>query len=329
MKCIVRKCGMILAVSILTAGISGCGDEIVLTRQYDTFETTEKYGIGVNTQTSDTAYFASELCVGGNEDVLNESITAELSEAAGIFSLDEGDVIYAKNIHQSLYPASTTKILTAYIALKYGNLQDTAVVSEAALELEAGSTTCGLSVGDTISLEELLYGLMMCSGNDAANVIAEMISGSIEEFAKLMNEEALTLGATNSHFVNPHGLHDEQHYTTVYDLYLIFQAAIKNDMFCQLINTNNHHAEFLNRQGETVVKDWSTTNRYLTGDKEVPNGVTVIGGKTGTTNDAGNCLVLYSKTDAGKPYISIVLKADGRDNLYYHMTELLEEICSD
>lgn len=325
MKCIVKKCSILFAAFIFSAGIIGCGDEIVLEQQYDTFDTTEKYGIGVQSVSSDAAFFATELCVGGNENMVDEKITADLSEASALFCLEEGSVSYANNIHDKLYPASTTKILTAYVALKYGNPQDTAVVSEEALQLEEGSTVCGVSVGDTISLEQLLYGLMLCSGNDAANVIAEMISGSVEEFAALMNQEAQALGATNSHFVNPHGLHDENHYTTAYDLYLIFQKALEDDLFCQLISTQNYQAQFLNSQNETITKEWSNTNQYLTGAQEVPDGVTVIGGKTGTTNDAGNCLVLYSKNSAGKPHISIVLKADGRDNLYYLMSELLEK----
>jgi D-alanyl-D-alanine carboxypeptidase (penicillin-binding protein 5/6) len=163
----------------------------------------------------------------------------------------------------------------------------------------------------------------MRSGNDAANTIAEMISGSTEAFAQLMNEEAQALGATNSHFVNPHGLSDEEHYTTLYDLYLIFQAAVSDDTFCTIINTGSHTATYQNSAGETVTAEWSTTNRYLKGEQEAPEGVTVVGGKTGTTDAAGYCLVLYSKDDSGTPYISIVLKGDSRDDLYVQMNELL------
>lgn len=324
MKCIVKKFG-ILFLTVACITVTGCGDAVMLQQKYDTFGTTEKYGIGVTEQTEEISLFADQICVGGNENILDEeAVNGELSEAAGLFELQNYSIHYAKNIHEALYPASTTKILTAYVALKHGDLQASATVSEEALQLEEGSTTCGLSVGDQITLEQLLYGLMLCSGNDAANVIAEMISGSTGEFAKLMNQEALALGATNSHFVNPHGLHDEQHYTTVYDLYLIFQAALENELFRQIISTSSYHAEFLNRQNEPVEKDWGTTNRYLKGEQEVPEGVNVIGGKTGTTNDAGCCLVLYSENTAGVSFISIVLKAESRDNLYYQMTELLK-----
>lgn len=328
MKCINKK-RIAGAVSVLLTAsflLSGCGENTVLENAYDVYDTTSAYGMDASVQEHTVSYFADNLCVAGTDNVLSESVSDGISEAAGLFDTANHEVKFAKNIHERLYPASTTKILTAYIALKYGDLASTATVTEEELQLEEGSTTCGLSAGDVISLQELLYGLMLCSGNDAANVIADMISGSTEEFAKLMNQEALALGATNSHFVNANGLHNEEHYTTVYDMYLIFNAAVQDERFLSLINTQNYTANFTNSAGEAITKDWSTTNKYLKGEEFVPEGVNVIGGKTGTTNDAGYCLVLYSKKGDEIPYISIVFKADSRDNLYHQMTELLGEI---
>lgn len=328
MRCINKK-RMTSAVSmILTASflLSGCGKQEVLEDAYNVYDTTSAYGMDASVQEQNVSYFADNLCVTGTDNILPEGITENLSEAAGLFDTVNHEVKFAKNIYERRYPASTTKILTAYVALKYGDLAANATVTEEELQLESGSTTCGLSVGDTISLQELLYGLILCSGNDAANVIADMISGSTEEFANLMTQEAYALGATNSHFVNPHGLHNEEHYTTVYDMYLIFNAAVQDERFVELISTQNHTANFLNSAGETVVKDWTTTNKYLKGEETAPEGINVIGGKTGTTNDAGYCLVLYSKKGDEIPYISIVYKSDSRDNLYYEMTELLGEI---
>lgn len=328
MRCINKK-RMTSAVSmILTASflLSGCGKQEVLEDAYNVYDTTSAYGMDASVQEQNVSYFADNLCVTGTDNILTEGVTENLSEAAGLFDTVNHEVKFAKNIYERRYPASTTKILTAYVALKYGDLAANATVTEEELQLESGSTTCGLSVGDTISLQELLYGLILCSGNDAANVIADMISGSTEEFANLMTQEAYALGATNSHFVNPHGLHNEEHYTTVYDMYLIFNAAVQDERFVELISTQNHTANFLNSAGETVVKDWTTTNKYLKGEETAPEGINVIGGKTGTTNDAGYCLVLYSKKGDEIPYISIVYKSDSRDNLYYEMTELLGEI---
>ena len=328
MKCINKRmrtyiAGILLASSFL---LTGCGEKTVLDNAYQIYDTTSAYGMDASVSEHNVSYFADNLCVAGTDNLLTEGVTESLSEAAGLFDTANHEVKFAKNIHERLYPASTTKILTAYVALKYGNLAATATVTEAELQLESGSTTCGLSVGDTISLLELLYGLMLCSGNDAANVIADMISGSTEEFANLMNQEAQALGATNSHFVNANGLHSEEHYTTVYDMYLIFNTAVQDERFLQLITTQNYTANFINSAGEPITKDWSTTNKYLKGEETAPEGINVIGGKTGTTNDAGYCLVLYSKNGDEIPYISIVFKADSRDNLYHEMTELLGEI---
>lgn len=314
--------GIILAASFM---LNGCGNEVKIDDAYNVYDTTSAYGMDISVQEQSVSYFADNLCVAGNDNLLTEGVTENISEAAGLFDVANHEVKFAKNIHERLYPASTTKVLTAYVALKYGNLDATATVTEEELKLESGSTTCGLSVGDTISLQELLYGLILCSGNDAANVIADMISGSTEEFANLMNQEALALGATNSHFMNANGLQNEEHYTSVYDMYLIFNAAIQDERFVELISTQNHTANFVNSAGEAIVKDWTTTNKYLKGEEDVPEGISVIGGKTGTTNAAGYCLVLYSKKGDAIPYISIVFKADSRNNLYHEMTELLQE----
>ena len=141
----------------------------------------------------------------------------------------------------------------------------------------------------------------------------------------MMNQEALMLGATNSHFVNPNGLPDENHYTSVYDMYLIFQEAIRYPDFVELIGTLSYETTYTDKSGKDVNITWWNTNRYISGKTEPPEGITVVGGKTGTTYDAGYCLVLYSTNDNGEDIISIVFKADGKSNLYLLMNELLAE----
>lgn len=326
MRCIDRKKRSLAAALLAVVLFTGCGQPMEIDNPYDVYESPRAYGLNitVNSESSQT-FFGKDLCVAGTEDKLSQNVTASLSEAAGLFDIKENTFKFGKNIYGRVYPASTTKILTAYVALKHGDLTKSATVTEQELQLEEGSSTCGLSVGDTISLEELLYGLMLCSGNDAANVIADLVSGSTEKFADLMNQEALALGATNSHFINPHGLHSEEHYTTVYDMYLIFQAALQEEKFVSVISSQSHTASFTNSAGEAASKDWLNTNKYLNGEVETPEGIQVLGGKTGTTNDAGYCLVLYSKNNSGVPHISIVYKAESRENLYHEMTELLIE----
>ena len=315
------------AVLFFVMLLTGCGG-----RAYELEQAYDVYGMRLHFQDAKTAadpsndnlYFAKSLCVGG-EDGTGAPLPEYSKKAAGagVFYLTDGDIPYSQNIYKKLYPASTTKILTAYIALKYGNLTDTVTVSEKAASQSADSSVCGLLTGDTLTLEELLYGLLLKSGNEAAEAIAEHISGSMEEFAALMNEEAMSLGATHSHFVNAHGLHDKEHYTCVYDLYLLFQSALKYDAFQKIIHTPKYTVTYINGWGNQVSQEWESTDLFLTGGAKAPKGVTVLGGKTGTTKKAGYCLALYSKNAKKEPVITIVMKADSSESLYGYMGKLL------
>jgi D-alanyl-D-alanine carboxypeptidase (penicillin-binding protein 5/6) len=177
--------------------------------------------------------FASDLCVISDEGSFDpEDVT---SQAGALFDLTDREVLYSKDAFEKMYPASITKVMTSLIAIKYGNLEDQVTVTEDAVISESGATLCGIKPGDTLTLEQLLYGLMLPSGNDAGAAIAIHMAGSIDAFADMMNEEAKRLGATDTHFMNPHGLHDEDHYTTAYDLYLIFNEALKYPEFRMLM----------------------------------------------------------------------------------------------
>ncbi len=227
--------------------------------------------------------FAKNLCVTDDVNYGTDKVDSNLAESAGVFNVDTKEVLYSQNLFEKLYPASTTKILTAYIIIKYGNLDDKVTVSSEAVSNLAGSSLCGVQAGDQLTVRDLLYGLMLVSGNDAANVLAEYYSGfSVEKFAKVMNKEAKALGATKSHFVNANGLPDEKHYTSVYDMYLIFQEAIKLQDFVDIIKTDSIDVSYADANGNTVSKTWTNTNQYLKGETQSPDGRTVIGGKTGT-----------------------------------------------
>lgn len=263
-----------------------------------------------------------DLCV-TSENVSSEQFqTDDDFHSIALFQLNDAEVIFSENVHERLYPASTTKILTAYLALKYGDLEEMVTVSENAVGVPLDSSRAGLRIGDQLTLEALLYSLMLPSGNDSAVAIAEYISGSVEEFAKLMNEEANKLGATNSNFINPHGYQDENHYTTAYDLYLIFNECVKFDKFQEIISASKYHTKITQKNGTYREVTWNQSNQYINGAREIPQNVNVIGGKTGTTDEAGACLILYSKRN-DNPYISIIMGADSRTILYDNMSELI------
>ncbi len=272
--------------------------------------------------------YADHLCV-ASEDILAEGgPDGSGIYAAGLFDLNENSVDMAYHIHERLYPASTTKTMTALVAIKNGNLSDVVTVSEnaAASSFAPDEMTCGIRAGDQITLEDLIYGLLLYSGNDNAVAIAEHIAGSSEAFAEMMNAQAAELMATNSHFVNPNGLHDENHYTTAYDLYLIFNECIKYPEFITVIQTPSYTAHITGADGTVREMPLSPSHYYARGKAKAPADVVIVGGKTGTTDQAGNCLILLDQDLNQKPYISVVMGAESKDMLYQNMTALIETI---
>ena len=268
--------------------------------------------------------FASDLCVVTDEASYDPDFVT--SQAAALFDMDDREVLYSKDVFERMYPASITKIMTALVAIKEGDLKSRVLVTDDAVITEPGATLCGIEPGDTLTLEQLLYGLMLPSGNDAGAAIAVHIAGSIEAFSDMMNKEAVRLGATGTHFVNPHGLNDPDHYTTAYDLYLIFNEALKYPVFRQIVGTTAYTANYHNKNSEPVSKTWKGSNWFMTGERETPDGLKVFGGKTGTTKAAGYCLIMASRDDSDKEYISVVLKADSRPHLYDNMTNIISKI---
>lgn len=300
--------------------LTGCAEEEPLALVSD-------YEPNLNTSLYTGELFASDLVV-VSEDVnlVDFSVSGDDSYASLLFSIDDEIAYYAESANEKIYPASTTKILTAYIAFKYGNMDDEVVISENAIDLPYDSSMAGIQPGETYTLYDLVNGLMLCSGNDCGVAIAEHIAGSVDAFAELMNEEANALGATNSHFVNPHGMPDDDHYTTAYDLYLIFKEAIKYEGFLGVISQTTYTATYLDTNNAEKQHTFTTTVRYKKGTEAAPDNVTVIGGKTGTTNAARSCLVLLEEDDEGKQYISIVMGASSGNKLYDVMTPLIESL---
>ena len=197
-----------------------------------------------------------------------------------------------------VYPASTTKILTCIVALENGNLDDMVTVSAKAVDFGRGNSLMGLQEGDQYTLRDLLYGMMLPSGNDAAIAIAEHIAGSTDEYAKLMNEKAQAIGMTHSHFVTVHGKDNENHYTTVRDMAILTAYAMKTSPksaeFCEIVKTAKYTAKSGPRELEVV-----NSNRMIVDtppSEDLPNPISclypdAIGVKTGDTNKAGKCLI--------------------------------------
>ncbi len=312
---------------LLAAGVlfllllTGCGKQSRLENAYSFEEREYGFSGGMSGQ---APLFAGNLCV-----ITGETQDDDVSVSAGagaLFDVTDANVLYSKNATERMYPASITKVMTALIAIEEGNLSDIVTVTGDAVITEPGASLCGIKPGDQITMEQLLYGLMMPSGNDAANAIAVHMAGSMDAFVDRMNERAKELGATQTHFMNPSGLSNDDHYTTAYDLYLIFNEALKLPLFREIIHTQSYTAQYTDASGAPVSQTWNVGNWYQKGDTETPAGLTVLGGKTGTTKAAGYCLIMAVDDSSGGEYISVVLKSDSRPALYENMTNIITKI---
>ncbi len=271
----------------------------------------------------DTQLFAADLCVVTDTAQIEEPLDAG---AALIFNISDREAVYQQGAFDRLNPASVTKIMTYLVVAEHGDLSQKVTITDAMLDLDPQSSTAGLKGGDIYVMEDLLYGMLMVSGNDAAQAMALTVAGTEQEFARMMNEKAQELGATGSHFVNAHGLTDEQHYTTAYDLYLILNEAVKDPRFVDIISTPQHTAYYTGAGGSERETIWSAGTWYASGQVTAPEGFTVVGGKTGTTSAAKYCMALFSRDEAGKEYISVVLRSPSRDILYYNLNALFSKI---
>lgn len=252
-------------------------------------------------------------------------------EAGLLINQTKNSVVCAVNPHKQIYPASMTKILTAVVVMDAVNsgqisLNDTVVIRKEIEFNEANVTALGLEPGDYITVNELLHGLLISSYNDCAIALARYVSGSVSDFVDLMNKKAQELGATNSHFVNPHGLHDNNHYTTPYDLYLIFKEFLKYDTLVQ-IDSSSSYVLTMYKDSEKITTELTPTNAFLSNSVEMPTGYHITGWKTGTTEKAGSCIILeFVNDETNEEYICLVSNAKDHETLYQNVNDMLKQI---
>lgn len=242
------------------------------------------------------------------------------AEAAIVMEQETGTILYAKNIEAKEYPASITKLMTVLVALENGNLNDTVTFSqEAVYSIEPGSSHLGIRPDEQLSLRQSLFGIMLASANDISNGVAEHIGGTIDHFVEMMNDKAAELGCINTHFVNAHGLHDDDHYVCAYDMALIAREVYKNQSFrtiaktveCSFPPTNvvDEARYFVNHQKMLYDEEFKYEG--------------CVGGKTGFTDEALNTLVTYAERD-GTVLISVILKLNGSYKTFQESALLLD-----
>ena len=275
-----------------------------------------------------TESFAEHLAI-----PLDQSYNEEGMDAESFILIEEDkenadQALSYRNPFKRMYPASITKLMTALVCVNtVQDLEQEFVISPSSSIKVSGSSTAFLQVGESVKIRDLLYGMLLPSGNDAAVAVAEASAGSVDRFVEKMNEEAVKLGALSSHFTNPHGLPDENHYTSSYDIYLILKAVMENKDLREILSKKEYQVIYKDRNGARKSQVWKATNLYSTGEKVLPEALRITGAKTGTTKDAGYCLALNTeKKDSSISYISVVMKSESKDNLYQNLTNLLAKI---
>lgn len=239
--------------------------------------------------------------------------------AEAIFSAEvsTGKVLFEKNAHEKMYPASTTKVMTALLVLENCKLTDTATASYNAISIiPSGYSIANIQVGETLTIEDLLYALMLPSANEAANVLAEHVAGSIDSFSSMMNTRAEELGCKQTHFVNPNGIHNEDHYSTAYDLYLIANEAMKNETFRKIVSTTTYTLPPTEQyvDNDRVCKNTNQLIHINNSSKKTNYYYKYcIGIKTGFTTQAQNCLISQASKD-GLEIINVVLGAGATED---------------
>ena len=242
------------------------------------------------------------------------------AEACILIDANSGIILYQKNAHEKLYPASITKIMTTLLACENGKMNDTITHSHnAVFNIGPGSSHIGMDEGEQVNFEDALYGIILESANEVCMAVAEHIDGTVEKFVERMNKKAAELGCKDTHFANPHGFHDDNHYTTCYDMSLITRAAIRNEEFLKIFSTVNHTIPPTNKNVERYLHNKDKMMRP-TSPYYYEN---IIGGKTGFHDQALNTLVTYAGKDDIK-LITVVMKDNGA-NLTYSDTKTLME----
>lgn len=245
------------------------------------------------------------------KDVLayNEAVINPSAKACIVLDCYNNEILFEKNIHKKMLPASLTKVLTAYVSILYYDLNDYVVITHDMINVEGSKIY--LEVGDIISVKDLLYGLMLCSGNDAALALAYHYSGCLDDFIILMNNVAKNMGMINSSFENPHGLDGiTNNYTTAYDLAILFATCLKNNTFREITGTRSYNT-----------KIYSDKSFYFTNKHRLMKSMdTVTGGKTGYTKKAGRTLITSFK-DYFNEVVVVTLDAYDDWNLHKKLSE--------
>ena len=283
-------------------------------------DATPDYGNSVRRRARDVAGNASSSDATPSVPIPNDAPDITASSAV-VMDIDTGEVLYEKNAFQKTYPASTTKVLTALLAIENLKLKDKVTIASSDNELVPKSyVTIYLQNGEKLSVEDLLYALLLYSSNEVAFALGRQVSGSYDEFSRLMNEKAKKLGCVNSHFVTPNGIFSEDHYSCSYDMALIGCDAYKNATFKKITSTFSYTIQPTNLNKKE--RQFFTRNHLISKESKFYY-ANATGGKTGYTDDGNGSIVAYAERD-GRRLCASIMNCDPDDNKFYDAATLFD-----
>ena len=317
----IRIIAMTMAITILLSGCGWSDKNVLLAHEHGLSEDVDSVSsLAAGTQ----QWSGAQLCIPDEQAMYeDEEINAQ---TALLFRLDQPEAVYAKNVYQEMNPASITTLFTAYVVLQNKELSDTVTVTADAVSNLYRTSTVGLEQGNQLTVEQLLYGMLLCSGVDAANVLAIETAGSMEAFVRMMNAAAEDCGCVDTQFENPNGLTATGHYTSAYDIYLILRRLSEDERFMKIISAGTYEAVYKDADGNKKEETYTSTVQYVEDGVSQIGSVSIVGGKTGTTQSAGHCLALICENREGERYLAVVMKASSRDRLYEQIEHIVKKI---
>ena len=331
-----KKITALLLVTAILAGCTGCGKkQKSLLGDYRSKDSVVHADIGAQSEARYAPLLSQFFICNVTHDMLTTDYVFDEEKpdrkgCAFVINRTKNELVFGYRMDELFSPASITKLMTALVTLNRCKTDEKVVITKEMAEFSRGSVE-ELNEGDIMTVHDLLLCMLVSSANNAAVALAIHVAGSEAAFVELMNQEMKKLGGLNTNFVNASGLHDDKHKTTPYDMYIVYQECTKYKEFREIMTYTEKRYNYVDKSGAQRSRTVKTTNCFkLTDPKhhyDYPNSIAILGGKTGTTNSAGYCLIMHIKNSYGTEYILGVFRAESEEKLYTKMNDLMSTYC--
>ncbi len=331
-----KKITALLLVCVLLFGCTGCGKKKKsLLGDYQSKDSVVHQDVGAQCEARYAPLLSQFFLCNIDHDMLTTDYVFDEEKtdrkgSAFVINRTKNELVFGYRMDELFYPASITKLMTALVTLNRCDPDEKVVITKEMAEFSRGSVE-ELKEGDVLTVHDLLLCMLVSSANNAAVALAIHVAGSESAFVELMNQEMRKLGGLNTNFANASGLHDDKHKTTPYDMYIVYQECTKYKEFREIIALTEKRYNYTDAKGAQRSRTVKTTNCFkLTDPKhhyDYPDSIVILGGKTGTTNYAGYCMILHVRNSYGTEYILGVFRAETEEKLYHKLNDLLSTYC--